>query len=404
MKNNLKKDIIESLTGYLMLGGVTLLFNFISIRLLGSKVFGDFNYALNIIVFFTTIATVGLKGGIMFFFPTNREKYISFSFLVNFIASVIIGILVYVFSNEPSIKLMVPLIWILSAQQLFLGIYSSRSRIKTFFNIQAVLGQLITIILTVIFYYIGYTTTHNLIYASFISGGITILIHLFLNKELFKKIEYGKALLLFSIPAVFSELMFQIMSRLDAIMIGSMIDKTQVGIYIVAAQIATSTSVVLLIFNTAFSPRISHMFHNGEVKELKALYCKATRILGVVALLGFLAIVIFSPYILKLYGPEYLLGYKVVIYRSIGQLVNAGVGSVWLMLRMTGKTMYQVYGTVVGAILNVVLNYILIPVYGIEGAAIASMVVVIFINILGFILVTKTFHVNPYSFRKKSNI
>jgi len=400
MKNNLKKDIIDSLTGYIMLGLVTLLFNFIAIRLLGSQVFGNFNYALNIIIFFTTIATVGLKGGIMYFFPTHKGKYISFSFLVNFIASVIIAILIYIFADEPSIKLMVPLVWILSAQQLFLGIYSSRSEIKTFFNIQAILGQLITIILTVVFYYIGYTTTHNLIYASFISGGITLLIHLFLNKDLFKKIHFGKALLLFSIPAVFSELMFQIMSRIDAIMIGNMLDKTQVGIYIVAAQIATSTSVVLLIFNTAFTPRISHMYHNGELKELKALYCKATRVLGVVSLIGFIAIIIFSPYILKLYGAEYVIGYKVVVYRSIGQLVNAGVGSVWLMLRMTGKTMYQVYGTIAGAILNIVLNYLLIPSIGIEGAAIASMVAVIFMNLLGFLLVTKTFEVNPYT-RKK---
>ena len=99
---------------------------------------------------------------------------------------------------------------------------------------------------------------------------------------------------------------------------------------------------------------------------------------------------------MDLYGPEYIIGYKVIVYRAIGQFVNAAVGSVWLMLRMTGKTMYQIYGTIVGAILNIGLNYMLIPTLGIDGAALASMASTIFMNLLGFILVTRIFKVNPY--------
>ncbi|WP_028855869.1 MATE family efflux transporter [Psychrilyobacter atlanticus] len=401
MKNELKKDILESFRGYLMLGLITLLFNFISIRLLGSEVFGRFNYGFNIIAFIMTFAGVGLKSGIMYFFPKNEGKYISFAFLFNFLASIIIAIITYIFADDIFLKRMVPLIWILSAQQLFLGIYSSRSKIKIYFNIQAILGQFITIGITVLLYYIGLRDTNNLIYASFIAGFICLILHLIVNKDLFSRITISKTLIIFSLPTLFSEVMFQIMSRIDAVMIGHMTDKTQVGIYIVAAQIATSTSVVLLIFNTAFAPKISHMYHNGQLKELKVLYCKATRILGLFSLITFILILIFGHLVLTLYGAEYEVGYKVVVYRAIGQFINAGVGSVWLMLRMTGKTKYQVYGTMAGAVFNIILNYLLIPVYGISGAAIASMVVTIFMNLLGFILVIKIFKINPYIKNKK---
>ena len=403
MKNELKKDILESFRGYLMLGIVTLLFNFISIRLLGSEVFGRFNYGFNIIAFIMTFASAGLNSGIMYFFPKNQGKYISFAFLFNFLASILIAIITYIFADDIFLKRMVPLIWVLSAQQLFLGIYSSRSRIKTYFNIQTILGKFITIGITVIFYYLGLRDTNNLILSTFIAGIISIIIHVIVNKDLFNKIVVSKTLIIFSLPTLFSEIMFQVMSRIDAVMIGHMTNKTQVGIYIVAAQIATSTSVVLLIFNTAFAPKISHMYHNGQLKELKSLYCKATRILGLFSLITFIIILTFGHLVLSLYGAEYEIGYKVVVYRAIGQFVNAGVGSVWLMLRMTGKTQYQVYGTMAGAILNIVLNYLLIPLYGINGAAIASMVVTIFMNLLGFILVVKIFKVNPYTRNKIIN-
>ena len=403
MKNELKKDILESFRGYLMLGIVTLLFNFISIRLLGSEVFGRFNYGFNIIAFIMTFASAGLNSGIMYFFPKNQGKYISFAFLFNFLASILIAIITYIFADDIFLKRMVPLIWVLSAQQLFLGIYSSRSRIKTYFNIQTILGKFITIGITVIFYYLGLRDTNNLILSTFIAGIISIIIHIIVNKDLFNKIVVSKTLIIFSLPTLFSEIMFQIMSRIDAVMIGHMTNKTQVGIYIVAAQIATSTSVVLLIFNTAFAPKISHMYHNGQLKELKSLYCKATRILGLFSLITFIIILTFGHLVLSLYGAEYEIGYKVVVYRAIGQFINAGVGSVWLMLRMTGKTQYQVYGTMAGAILNIGLNYLLIPLYGINGAAIASMVVTIFMNLLGFILVINIFKVNPYTRNKIIN-
>jgi len=403
LKNELKKDILESFRGYLMLGIVTLLFNFISIRLLGSEVFGRFNYGFNIIAFIMTFASAGLNSGIMYFFPKNQGKYISFAFLFNFLASILIAIITYIFADDIFLKRMVPLIWVLSAQQLFLGIYSSRSRIKTYFNIQTILGKFITIGITVIFYYLGLRDTNNLILSTFIAGIISIIIHIIVNKDLFNKIVVSKTLIIFSLPTLFSEIMFQIMSRIDAVMIGHMTNKTQVGIYIVAAQIATSTSVVLLIFNTAFAPKISHMYHNGQLKELKSLYCKATRILGLFSLITFIIILTFGHLVLSLYGAEYEIGYKVVVYRAIGQFINAGVGSVWLMLRMTGKTQYQVYGTMAGAILNIGLNYLLIPLYGINGAAIASMVVTIFMNLLGFILVINIFRVNPYTRNKIIN-
>ena len=119
-----------------------------------------------------------------------------------------------------------------------------------------------------------------------------------------------------------------------------------------------------------------------------------------IAVSTIVVILIFGKAFLGIYGPEFQDGYSVVVYRSIGQVFNAGVGSVWLMLRMTGKPKLHMYGTLAAVVVNLILNFALIPRIGIDGAAIASMVSVTFINILGFSLVKKNFNINPYRFTK----
>jgi len=211
------------------------------------------------------------------------------------------------------------------------------------------------------------------------------------------RVSVSREFIYFSIPTVISNIMGQIMNKMDNIMVGSMLGRSQVGIYEAAAQLATSTSIVLIIFNTAFAPRIAQMYHSGRIDELKDLYCKATRVLLVISLITVTIILTFGRAFLGIYGSDFKSGYSVVVYRSIGQVFNAGAGSVWLMLRMTGKPKFHMYGTFVAVIINLGLNFMLIPKMGIDGAAIASMISVSFINILGFYLVGKTFGINPYT-------
>ena len=399
---SLKKSIIESTLGYLLLGILTFVFNTVTIRLLGKEIFGSFIYAYAIISFIMIFTTAGLDNGIMYFFPSKGNKYISFAFLLNFIFSLIALVLGKLFIKDELIVKMLPLVWTLSAQEVFFGVYRCRNRLMQFFNIKTLIGVTTRIIGVLILFSMGFKGTGNIVVATGVSSIICLIIHLYLNKSIMGEVKASKEFIYFSLPTVVANILGTIMNKMDNVMIGSILGKSEVGVYEAAAQVATSTSIVLIIFNTAFGPRIAQMFHEGKVEKLKELYCKATRVLLIISLSTIVVILIFGKAFLGIYGEEFQRGYSVVVYRSIGQVFNAGVGSVWLMLRMTGKPKLHMYGALVAVVINLGLNFILIPKMGIDGAAIASMISVTFINLLGFMLVTKNFNVNPYSIPKRN--
>jgi O-antigen/teichoic acid export membrane protein len=82
------------------------------------------------------------------------------------------------------------------------------------------------------------------------------------------------------------------------------------------------------------------------------------------------------------FGPEYAGGYLALVVLATGQLLNAAAGSVGALLNMTGHARDTVAGLLAGAILNATLNLVLIPLYGIEGAAYATAITFVFWNVL----------------------
>ena len=96
----------------------------------------------------------------------------------------------------------------------------------------------------------------------------------------------------------------------------------------------------------------------------------------------------FPDFLLGLFGEEFKVGVTAFIFLSCGRLISSFSGSVGNILQMTGNQNIYAIILLIGAILNVVLNLILIPLYGINGAAIASMSSLIVWN-LSMVLVVK---------------
>ena len=116
---------------------------------------------------------------------------------------------------------------------------------------------------------------------------------------------------------------------------------------------------------------------------------------------------IFPEFLLGLFGEEFKVGVTAFIFLSCGRLISSFSGSVGNILQMTGNQNIYAIILLIGAILNVVLNLILIPLHGINGAAIASMSSLIVWN-LSMVLVVKqkfgffTFYI-PFIKRWKEN-
>ena len=100
--------------------------------------------------------------------------------------------------------------------------------------------------------------------------------------------------------------------------------------------------------------------------------------------------------ILLLFGSEFqnAIALKILLTGIFVQTIF-GLGS--STLSMSGNTAFNLINVSIALILNIVLNFILIPQYGIIGAAYATLFVIIFINTLKLILVAVNFNIYPYS-------
>jgi O-antigen/teichoic acid export membrane protein len=83
---------------------------------------------------------------------------------------------------------------------------------------------------------------------------------------------------------------------------------------------------------------------------------------------------VFPEFLLGLFGDEFKVGVKAFVFLSFGKLISSLSGSVGNILQMTGKQVIFMNVLFVGAIVNVLLNFFLIPKFGINGAALASMI------------------------------
>ena len=178
-----------------------------------------------------------------------------------------------------------------------------------------------------------------------------------------------------------------VIRQTDIIMIGAFRGPVDAGLYAVATRGAQLISFVLYGVNAALAPNISRLVARGELDRLQRIVTRSTRLVLVVSLPIAAVFLLFGPQLLALFGPEYAAAAPVLAILSVAQLVNAASGSVGNLLTMSGHERDAARGFVFAAVLNLVLNALLIPAYGIVGAAVAAAISLISWNLILAVLV-----------------
>ena len=176
-----------------------------------------------------------------------------------------------------------------------------------------------------------------------------------------------------SIPFLLISGMHIVNSRTDTVMLGLLRDVDSAGIYHVASRIAETAVFVLAAVNAVIAPRLSSLHAAGDQPRLQSVVTFGARMMLLGSLPFVAAFVIAGHWLLALFGPGFSNGYTALVLLGLGQLINAAAGPVALLLAMTGHQRQAAIGISIGAILNVILNAVLIPRWGITGAAVATM-------------------------------
>lgn len=178
-------------------------------------------------------------------------------------------------------------------------------------------------------------------------------------------------------------------NQADVLMIGLLSDSAQVGIYAVAARLAALIIFGLTAINAVVAPVIASLYHGGQKADLQRTVILATRWASAFALAVVVGLNGLSGPILGLFGPAFTAGRWALLILSAGYLCNALVGPVGFLMTMTGHHRQAGIAVGVWATANVVLNLVLIPRFGIEGAATATTVTMAAWNATLFIYVRR---------------
>lgn len=203
-----------------------------------------------------------------------------------------------------------------------------------------------------------------------------------------------------AIPLMFLGGMEIINARTDVVMLGAMQGSEAVGIYTVVNKISQLIVFVLVSVNSALAPTATGLYVRGQFEQLQQIVTQSARIIFLISLPIAGSLMIFGDWFLRLFGSDFLRGQTALTILSVGQLVNASSGSVGLLLTMTGHENYTAIGVGTSALLNVILNLLLIPSWGIEGAAVATASSTILWNIMGLIWVQKKLKLDPTALGK----
>lgn len=157
---------------------------------------------------------------------------------------------------------------------------------------------------------------------------------------------------------------------LDVLLLGFYADP-DIGVYTVATRLVTVAVFVLAPLNAAFGPYLAHLHHQGRLDEVRRSYASVTGWVVRLSLPAFAALLVFPDELLRLFGGAFATGAAVTVILACGQLVNAATGPCGTVLNMSGRVALNMWDNLAALVLNVLLNLVLIPAYGIVGAAVA---------------------------------
>jgi O-antigen/teichoic acid export membrane protein len=205
-----------------------------------------------------------------------------------------------------------------------------------------------------------------------------------------------KELLTFSLPVYASDLLGSAGPQIRTLALGALETTASVGVFAVATQVNTVGQLFHSSFVMASMPIVSELHGQGAREQMKRFYQTVTKWTFTLNLPLFLIITLFPGPILSIFGESYVGGATALTILAWANLINTGTGICGVVIDMTGNTRLKLLNTVVTLLLTVGLSLWLIPQWGVNGAAVATLAAIAALNLLRLGQVYHLFRMLPY--------
>lgn len=359
-------------------------------RYLGPERMGIWNYCIAIFTFFIIFPSLGLE----YISPRefvnreeNAENLLNTALKLKFIgatAGIVFAILFMGFFKGFS-SYLIPLIFILTSGYLFQSFdiidfyYQSKLEQK-----KSVIARMVAFLLVSIYKFYLVQSDAPLIWfvaSSTIDFGLGALglLYSFRKSPIRLKLtlfdwELAKALLKDSLVFSVSALVIVIYFKVDQVMITEMLGEQENGIYSVSIRIYELFTFLPAVLVSSFLPVITQKFQENEV-EFKASLKQLYSVLTYLAIIFTILVWFLGPFVMNLlYGEPYKGSGEILKYIGLGfysVFMGMGIGN-YLIIR--NKKKFVLVKSLIGLGINIVLNLMLIPRMGINGAIVASII------------------------------
>lgn len=206
----------------------------------------------------------------------------------------------------------------------------------------------------------------------------------------------GRAYWQYSLPRALSGVASLALQRLDIVLVAGFRGPTAAALYTAATRFLVVGQFLAQSILLALQPRISALLGRGSQAEAQTLYRATTAWLVLLTWPLYLVMALYPHVFLSLFGHGYGSAESVVVILSLSMLLATVVGQVDVMLAMGGRSWYNLANVLLALAVNIGLNVLLIPRYGIAGAAIAWAAAIAAGNLIALLEVYAILRIHPF--------
>lgn len=410
-------------TGKMFLDAVRFITAFILARLLGAKDYGMYSLALSATNIGVGMALLGLDAALIRYVAVMVGRKddesvwgtIQVGVSVAMLLSVVTGTILFGFaypiadkafhksSLAPLLQVAAVMIPALTLSEVLASITKGFKRMDYPVIAQFVFQPVFRLIMIIIIAITGFNPFLAIVTFGIADLGASLLMIYYLNRIYPLKRALSpakrdlKGLLVFSLPVWLSGLMVQFQSNLQALVLGTMGSITGVGLFAIASQITAVSGHFTSSINVSSKPIVAQLHDQKDIKQLGQIYQTANKWAVMVQLPIFLIMVLYPGALLSIFGNSYIEGDVALIILAIADLMNVGTGMGGVILDMTGYTRLKLINSILRLVIYLGFDLLLIPRWGLIGAATAVMIGEGTVNFLRLIQVYLLFKLLPFN-------
>ncbi len=418
VRDRYMKDILKGsalIFGFKVLGAVSLLaVNLFIARYYGALTLGAFNIVQAILSCGTIFSRLGLDMYVVRMIPVlevdakNTAGFLQKVFKMTAVSSGAMMLLLLVFLKPINIYLfksvdasryifiLAMMLWPYTLFNVMPEMFRGFQDIKiySFFrNISQNLFMVVALFSSTFIFSRRIDPIFTLYYVSlFITILMVVVFFLFLKKKninILHKQEYDNHILKYSYPMLFTSSMIFMMGNIDSFMISYYLNEAQVGYYTVCLKLSLLITFFLTSVNNYILPKVSKYYQDNKSSELINLYKSSVKLILICTMPVIILIFLFPTFFLGIFGEEFKVAKNVLYVVMSMNVVSVFIGPVINVLNMIDLQNYVKNIMFLGLLLNVVANYILIPKFGIIGAATGTLLSTLVWKILAYVKLKK---------------